>query len=299
MFPQLSDVPGPEWSSTRRVLIVSIIAAVLLVEIWLHWNWLPYLRNPRLLSLGGLAEVAIWLLLASVLVAVQTRRLPESIYWLLTIGLAIWLVSQTADLMDEFLRQPIWLSVYGEDSGRVVGMFLVTLGVISLIRHSAIILQKFEFLSFRDALTGLFNRRMFQRSVESRGDGEFALMLMDLDHFKHVNDQFGHDAGDKVLQKIAELLRREFTDHGEIFRLGGEEFAVTMQSDSREELEQSAEEARKHVAALQYESDVSVTISIGTGMRRESEPLGEFMRRVDRALYRAKDAGRNLVMSSD
>ena len=269
------------------------------VEVWLHWNWLPYIENPRLLSLGGVAEVAIWLLLASVLVAVQTQRLPERIYWLLSVGLAIWLVSQTADLMDEFLRQPLWISVYGEDSGRVVGMFLVTIGLISLIRHSAAMLSELEYLSFHDSLTGLCNRRMFQKSILAKGREVFALMLMDLDHFKTVNDTFGHDIGDKVLRGIADLLRQHCGDRGEIFRLGGEEFAVVMTNPSKAELEESAESFRRRVASLNGVDNLRVTISIGTGLRREGESSSELMRRVDRALYRAKDAGRNCVMPSE
>jgi len=298
----LSEVPetrGPAGFTKRRVIAVSLIAAMLVFEVWLHWNWLPYLENPRLLSLGGAAEISIWLLLASVLVAVQTQRLPERIYWLLLVGLAIWLISQTADLMDEFLRQPLWISVYGEDSARVTGMFLVTLGLISLIRHSAAMLQDLEFLSFHDSLTGLCNRRMFQKSIAAKGPEVFGLMLMDLDHFKTINDRFGHDTGDKVLRAIADLLQRHCGNLGEIFRLGGEEFAVLMSGASKAELEQCAESFRRRVASLNGEDDTPVTISIGTGLRRQGESSSELMRRVDRALYRAKDAGRNCVMPSE
>lgn len=298
----LSEVPetrGSEGFTKRRVIAVSLIAAGLVFEVWLHWNWLPYLENPRLISLGGAAEIAIWLLLASVLVAVQTQRLPERIYWLLLTGLTVWLISQTADLMDEFLRQPLWISVYGEDSARVVGMFLVTVGLISLIRHSAAMLQDLEFLSFHDSLTGLCNRRMFQKSIAAKGQEVFALMLMDLDHFKTINDKFGHDTGDKVLRGIADLLQRHCGNLGEIFRLGGEEFAVVMADASKAELEEYAEAFRSRVALLNGDDQTRVTISIGTGLRKKGESSSELMRRVDRALYRAKDAGRNCVMPSD
>jgi len=292
------ETTGSERFSKRRLVVLSLIATLLLFEIWLHWSGLPYLENPRLLTLGGAAEVAIWLLLASALVVVQTRRLPERIYWMFTAGLAIWLVSQTADLMDEFLRQPLWLSIYGEDSSRVVGMFLVTLGLISLIRHSAAMLQELEFLSFHDSLTGLCNRRMFQQSLVAKGDHNFALMLMDLDHFKKINDCFGHEIGDRVLRGIADLLQRHCRERGEIFRLGGEEFAVILADASQSELERSAESFRKRVESLNGDDETRVTISIGTGLRRRGESTSELMRRVDRALYGAKAAGRNRVVPS-
>ena len=298
----LLDAPntrGPERFSKRRLLVVLLIAALLVLEVWLHWSRLPYLENPRLLTLGGAAELAIWLLLASALVVVQTRRLPERIYWLLTVGLAIWLVSQTADLMDEFLRQPLWLSVYGEDTGRVIGMFLVTLGLISLIRQSSTMLLELEFLSFHDSLTGLCNRRMFRKSLVAKEDNIFGLMLMDLDNFKNINDRFGHEVGDRVLRGIAYLLRQHCRDHEEIFRLGGEEFAVIMNMESQSALGESAASFRRRVASFNGPGKDRVTISIGTGLRREGESTRDLMRRVDRALYRAKDAGRNRVMASE
>lgn len=302
MIPVLSEAPataGGAKFSKRRLVVVTLIAVILSVEVALHCAWLPYIENTRLLTLGGLAEIAIWLLLASVLIAVQTQRLPERIYWLLSVGLGIWLISQTADLMDEVLRQPLWLSVYGEDTGRVVGMFLVTVGLIALIRHSAAMLQDLEFLSFHDSLTGLCNRRMFQKSIAAKGQDVFALMLMDLDHFKTINDKFGHDIGDQVLRGIADLLQRHCGERGEIFRLGGEEFAVLMADASQSEIEGFAESFRKRVASLNDDDETRVTISIGTGLRRRGESSSELMRRVDRALYRAKDAGRNRVMSSE
>lgn len=298
MLSEVFETSGAEGFTRRRLFVVSLIVAVLVVEVWLHWNWLPDLENSRLLSLGGLAEIAIWLLLASVLVAVQIQRLPERIYWLLSAGLGIWLVSQVADLMDELVRQPLWVSVYCEDAGRVVGMFLVILGLISLIRHSAAMLTKLEFLSFHDSLTGLGNRRMFQKSIAAKGQRTFGLLLMDLDHFKTINDKFGHDTGDKVLRGIAELLQKSFASQDEIFRLGGEEFAVILTEASKDGLAESAEKFRKRVALLNGEG-TQVTVSIGTGLRHEGEATSELMRRVDRALYRGKDAGRNCVMPSD
>lgn len=298
MLSEVSETSGAEGFTRRRLIFVSLIVVVLVVEVWLHWNWLPYLENSRLLSLGGLAEIAIWLLLASVLVAVQTQRLPARIYWLLSAGLGVWLVSQVADLMDEFLRQPLWISVYGEDAGRVVGMFLVTLGLISLIRHSAVMLAKLELLSYNDSLTGLSNRRKLQNSIAAKGQKSFGLMLMDLDHFKTINDRFGHDTGDTVLREIAELLHQSFGDQEEIFRLGGEEFAVILTDASKAGLAESAENFRKRVASLNV-AGTQVTVSIGTGLRHQGESTSELMRRVDRALYRGKDAGRNCVMPSE
>jgi diguanylate cyclase (GGDEF)-like protein len=262
----------------------------------LHWMTLPALPRARLFSIGGLAEIAIWLLLFSLLVSVQLRSLPRRIYGLLTIGLAIWLVSQTADLMDEFLRQPLWISTYGEDIARVTGMLLVTLALLALIRHSGRTMGELERLSYRDSLTGLFNRRMLARRTADRAEATYSLLMLDLDHFKAVNDEYGHEGGDQALREIADLLRSEFDQSDDIFRLGGEEFAVLLEPLSDDRLEQVAESVRERVGAYRSERGARMTVSVGAGTRRSDELPGQLMRRVDGALYQAKDAGRDRVV---
>lgn len=291
-----SDRPTGVAGSIR---VVVLIACLLVAVAALHWMALPYLDNSRLFTIGGVAEIAIWLLLFSLLVSVQVRPLPPRITGFLTAGLAIWLVSQTADLMDEFLRQPLWISTYGEDIARVTGMLLVTLGVLWLIRHSARTMQELERLSYHDSLTGLCNRRMLARRTAERGEASYSLLMLDLDHFKAVNDEFGHDGGDEALREIADLLRAAFRDGDEIFRLGGEEFAVLLDPVPDEKLREAAESLRRRVGDHVARSGARVTVSVGAGTRNPGELPGQLMRRVDRALYRAKDAGRNRVMLAD
>ena len=296
-----SSGPDRIAAATRpgKLTILALVVCVLAVVAALHWMTLPYLPEGRLLTIGGLAEIAIWLLLFSLLIAVHLRALPPAIYLLLTLGLAIWLVSQTADLMDEFLRQPLWISTFGEDTARVAGMLVVTLGVIALIRHSESTMHELQRLSFHDSLTGLGNRRMLHRVTERFGEARYSLLLLDLDHFKSINDRFGHDVGDRVLQEIASLLHARYGDRGEVFRLGGEEFAVVIQPLSGGELEREADRLRREVRRLRDEPDAGVTVSVGAGTRNRAERPADLMRRVDQALYRAKDAGRNTVMVAD
>lgn len=291
-----SDRPTGVAGSIR---VVVLIACLLGAVAALHWMALPYLDDSRLFTIGGLAEIAIWLLLFSLLVSVQVRSLPPRITGFLTAGLAIWLVSQTADLMDEFLRQPLWISTYGEDIARVTGMLLVTLGVLWLIRHSARTMDELERLSYHDSLTGLCNRRMLARRTAERGEAAYSLLMLDLDHFKAVNDEFGHDGGDQALREIADLLREAFRDGDEIFRLGGEEFAVLLEPAPDEQLHAVAESLRRRVSEHEASSGARVTVSVGAGTRKAGELPGQLMRRVDRALYRAKDAGRNRVILAD
>ena len=292
---ETSRSPG----ASGKTAILILVLGLLLVEALLHWSFLPPAETSRLLTIGGVAEVAIWLLLFSVLVAVHVRELPRSIYALLTVGLAIWLSSQTADLMDEFLRQPIWLSVYGEDIARVSGMLLVTLGVLALIRHSAATMQKLEYLSFHDSLTGLYNRRKLREQIDVQGDGCYSLLLLDLDHFKSVNDRHGHEAGDEMLRGLAGVLLERFRPRGQVYRLGGEEFAILIEASDDASLANVADEVRHLVKSYRSAEGVSVSASLGYGTRRDGETSAGLMRRIDKALYAAKHAGRDRAVAAD
>jgi diguanylate cyclase (GGDEF)-like protein len=297
--PEAGDSSGRQGRAARGIVVLLAGLGVLLIEAVAHWLLLPPLDDSRILSVGGLAEIAIWLLLFGVLAAVQVQPVARAEYRLLTTGLIVWLVSQTADLMDEFLRQPLWISTYGEDIARVTGMLLVTLGVLWLIRHSARTMDELERLSYHDSLTGLCNRRMLARRTAERGEAAYSLLMLDLDHFKAVNDEFGHDGGDQALREIADLLREAFRDGDEIFRLGGEEFAVLLEPAPDEQLHAVAESLRRRVSEHEASSGARVTVSVGAGTRKAGELPGQLMRRVDRALYRAKDAGRNRVILAD
>lgn len=290
---------GGAGARPRRAGIVILVVIALIIEALAHWWFLPMAETSRLATIGGLAEVAIWILLFSVLVAVHLRQLPSHIYALLTAGLAVWLSSQTADLMDEFLRQPIWLSVYGEDIARVSGMLLVTLGVLALIRHSAATMQKLEYLSFHDTLTGLYNRRKLQEQTEARKDESYSLLLLDLDHFKSVNDRYGHEAGDAMLRGLAKLLLGRFRPRGQVYRLGGEEFAILVEPADGASLSALAEDVRELIKSYRSPEGMSVSTSIGYGTRRSGEAPGALMRRIDKALYAAKHAGRDRAVAAD
>jgi diguanylate cyclase (GGDEF)-like protein len=297
--PEAGDSSGRQGRAARGIVVLLAGLGVLLIEAVAHWLLLPPLDDSRILSVGGLAEIAIWLLLFGVLAAVQVQPVARAEYRLLTTGLIVWLVSQTADLMDEFLRQPLWISTYGEDIARVVGMYIVAFGVLGLIRENVGTLRELERLSYRDALTGLCNRRMLKLQTAERGAQRYSLLMLDLDHFKAVNDVSGHDAGDRVLREIAELLRDEAAGRAEVFRLGGEEFAVLLGPLDVDGLIGVAEELRTAVGAYGRRTGTRLTVSIGAGIRAPEESTSDLMRRVDRALYRAKDAGRDRVVLAD
>jgi diguanylate cyclase (GGDEF)-like protein len=154
----------------------------------------------------------------------------------------------------------------------------------------------------RDALTGLWNRRAildilsreFNRS--QREQRALTVLMLDLDHFKRVNDALGHQAGDSVLREVATRLQSELRPYNSGGRYGGEEFLVIVPGCDEASSFKLAERLRDRVAATPISTatePVSVTISLGFACRAEDPDPESLIRRADEALYRAKDAGRN------
>ncbi|HOV56898.1 MAG TPA: GGDEF domain-containing protein [Rhodanobacteraceae bacterium] len=163
-------------------------------------------------------------------------------------------------------------------------------------------------LATSDPLTGLYNRRQFQELMEkeilraARHGRALALALLDIDHFKAINDRHGHPAGDGVIRAIAALLRQSARADQLVARIGGEEFAVVYAEQSAAEAAQGAERLRAAVAALPHrlgESELRVTLSIGLATWAPGMALSDLMRAADAQLYRAKQGGRNRVCRAD
>jgi diguanylate cyclase (GGDEF)-like protein len=164
-------------------------------------------------------------------------------------------------------------------------------------------------ISQTDQLTGLLNRRGFDDAAvpalgAARDAGVSVVAFMcDIDHFKSINDRFGHDIGDKVLVGMADVLRSFARKDGVLVaRYGGEEFAALMIGISGDQAEQYAEEIRKACAAREIligEACERVTISIGFTVSRGDVELAEMMRIADQALYTAKRRGRDRVVQAD
>ncbi|HEY2859237.1 MAG TPA: sensor domain-containing diguanylate cyclase [Terracidiphilus sp.] len=153
--------------------------------------------------------------------------------------------------------------------------------------------------SVRDSLTGLFNRRYFDdtlgRDLAScrRDQTSLAVLLLDLDHFKHINDTHGHSGGDEALRIFAQLLRSAFRENDVICRYGGEEFAVILAGATLQGAYARAEAFRSLVATTKVLEDSIVTTSIGLASSNEFSTPAELLQAADAALYRAKENGRN------
>jgi diguanylate cyclase (GGDEF)-like protein len=161
-------------------------------------------------------------------------------------------------------------------------------------------------MSRHDSLTGLLNRRAMeellfaqvQRSV--RGREPFAIMMLDLDHFKRVNDHYGHAVGDQALKHVAKLLHGSVREVDSLARFGGEEFVVLMPGASLAQAQPIAERLRERLCSTPLicaETTVPLSISVGIAQWREgAEDLSQLLVRADTALFQAKDQGRNRVV---
>ena len=168
------------------------------------------------------------------------------------------------------------------------------------------LLEKLEAQAFQDYLTGLPNRRHFmeQAAIElarvSRYGGALSLLMVDIDNFKRVNDTYGHQTGDLVLQKLGEASKAILRDVDLIGRIGGEEFAVLLPETDGEKAKEVAERLREAIAheSLILEKGVplqfTVSIGVATIVDRATN-LDTLLARADRALYNAKTTGRNKV----
>lgn len=164
-------------------------------------------------------------------------------------------------------------------------------------------------LATSDPLTGLYNRRQFQELMEkeilraTRHLRTLCLALVDIDHFKPINDRYGHPAGDGVIRGIAQLLRRNARADQLIARIGGEEFALVYAEQSLPEAVESTERLRRAIEASPFElggASATVTVSIGLAQWcRGMSALSDLMRAADEQLYRAKQSGRNRVCRAE
>lgn len=168
-------------------------------------------------------------------------------------------------------------------------------------------LAKIEELATRDHLTKLYNRRHMdsliaqELSRADRGGDTFCLAVVDIDHFKSINDRHGHDTGDKTLVEFGRLLPMMLRDTDQVARWGGEEFVVLLVATAIAGGTEVMERLRARVEGNDWsaaEIPVSPTCSIGVAERQADETIDDVLRRADAALYAAKHGGRNRVVSA-
>jgi len=173
-------------------------------------------------------------------------------------------------------------------------------------------IKKLEYASITDPLTQLYNRRYLDVQFDLKfnqareKNSYFAMFILDLDYFKNYNDEYGHHAGDEVLQSVADVLKKVMKrEKDSTFRLGGEEFCGLIISHEKEKIIGTVENIRKSIKSLQLEHSESeykiITASFGVCIINsfENQDLDQMYKIADNALYRAKEEGRNCIRGQD
>ncbi|TWT27050.1 diguanylate cyclase [Planomicrobium sp. CPCC 101110] len=165
---------------------------------------------------------------------------------------------------------------------------------------------KLEHQAYYDELTQIYNRRAFLRQAEAdygaakKNTSPFTVLLIDIDHFKRVNDTYGHDVGDQVLVHVAKFFKAQLKEGAVFARYGGEEFVVALDGRTEKEAEELANGLRRDLALhplVAEEKMISVTLSMGVAETKEEagETLSQLLNKADKALYAAKQEGRDRV----
>ena len=177
---------------------------------------------------------------------------------------------------------------------------------MEVIKQINYIYTRTKYLSITDELTGLSNRRCFDNTLEKeilralRYNNKLTLVMFDIDHFKTVNDTYGHPCGDYILKEVANAALQTFRKTDTVFRFGGEEFVVILTETDIKQSEIPLERFRKTIETLDltYQNQqINITVSIGACQLDQS--IGnkeEFLQKADNALYDAKNSGRNKVV---
>jgi diguanylate cyclase (GGDEF)-like protein len=288
--------------ATRSIVLAR---EVFLCAVFFNFTWLTY-------SLGGVsAPTAGWLITAPV-VAMFLGGVATAVFWLAMSCVAVAVIYSLPllgfPLPDHPVKDITLLYLLCDLGLYIVIVVFVLLFELTKTQGFIKLEQALNFineLAIRDELTGSHNRRHLIKLIETEkdlatsSDTTFSLCLLDIDHFKRINDTYGHSAGDLVLREFAHCIQQQIRDTDSFGRYGGEEFLLMLPRTSQDEAQAFAERVRQRVAQLDFNEvapELAVTVSIGVAEFRKGESIGQTVARADEALYQAKSGGRNRVV---
>lgn len=283
--------------SSHRFLAVTGALSMLLGEM-VFVVILDHLRDGMDRGLGGFMYVLVILILV-------TEGLPLIFGILCTlVAVATPQLMAASGLVPQFPSER-YAVLFWPATGLIVLVQIVL--ALQYIRRSDLERQ-LKLLSHTDALTGVHNRRYFMPLIERemerarRLGHDLSLLILDIDHFKQINDSYGHPAGDLILCRLTDLCGKAVREIDVIARVGGEEFSVLLAGATAEQAIEAAERIRRLVEAsivlTRDKEPMSFTVSIGVATLNSPDKTGkDLFERADAALYAAKEAGRNRVVS--
>lgn len=195
--------------------------------------------------------------------------------------------------------------IWVEEQAEMQSDGVTLIGAVRDISEQKALELKLREMVATDEMTGLYNRRFFSEEVEksllhaSRHEEPLSLLMLDIDHFKTVNDNYGHPAGDSVIKAISDTLQHETRSGDSVSRIGGEEFAIMLPKTPFKDAFRVAEKLRAKIEQqsikISDDTEISVTITIGVAAAKSGDTWTKLLSRADKALYRGKGSGRNKV----
>lgn len=288
LYQLLARLPGPIHFS-RRILAIAFIGT----------------HIPLLILIGFLLSHGAWSQQAKItaLVIILFSTLLGTVVTLSALQAYTEPVQAAIAAMENYVKShqlPRLPTTYPDELGTLLAQTQSTLTLL----HQEI--EAVQELSLRDELTQLHNRRFFNYQSRlllnhaQRHGQSLCLMICDLDHFKQVNDQFSHQVGDLVLQKVSKVLMTETRSLDLVARLGGEEFAVVLPDTDLKQAEPLGERLRFAIADYHWTTvhpELTITLSIGISDQQAGSTIPDLMVAADQNLYQAKNKGRNQVVA--
>jgi len=285
-------------------VLVKLLVIISLAIVLYYINYIPRVDSVDYFDLFSDSVIALMTLVMTHLVVKQGH--PRSIVIIFIVGFSCLYISLFFDTLDEiFIPSPLVTNI-GENLLQVLGYIGIFIGVYKWLQFNRKTQETLSLLSKTDALTGLLNRRSFidksseefERSI--RYERSMSLMMIDIDFFKMINDQYGHLVGDVVLKKVAHEITLQLRTNDIFCRWGGEEFILLIPESDKNNGQFLSEKIRKSIEKTDIELDsgevVNIKISIGcTSLRENDSTVEALIERADQALYMSKEAGRNRV----
>lgn len=324
---KIRALSAPELShlNTRMVIFSVVVVMVALFCAW--WTY----RRSMMLDLSFMAQAAMRSMSPIVLMDRQQRMLNANAAFIRLMGISDQSVkgqrlSSLLNAKDQEVVEKIWQSLSHEPSWKgelkftncrgqtIEGLFQIfplesgnkrVMGYVGSwvdISEQKELERRLRNLTITDALTGCKNRRYFDKEIhmlfsnlKRHPDQGFCLAIADIDHFKQVNDDCGHDVGDEVLQSFACVLGRETRTVDVVCRVGGEEFAILLPNTRLSDAALVMERVRKTVASVSHAGQL-ITCSVGLAESTDELDEDSLYKQADQALYLAKENGRNQVI---